>query len=434
MARRQLLPAALALAALATIAAAPAAADQAVAELGRESPVAGYAGWEGWSQYDADSGRYALTLRAPDGTVKPAPLSPSSKRWDFSLGPDANGAVVAIYRKCTSSGCDVRRLYVTTGRDQALSSVSSPTYNEATPAIWRSTVVFTRRVNGCDVPYVKTLGSSAASRRLLKSKCLQTPAGQASIMGTRIAISSVDLSGTDANGAGRKVSELRKYSATSSGSTVLLSATFGEETNLFGRVAQDSNYAYTVRYGVHPTNTFVRVSWSGGKPQEVDAFRTITGGFAKPAANTSLYVEQQGGDDAPCDGTTEVPCRLVFSPYVPFTGIQRTLTPQLTVAYQGQPQAGQPLTFSGQLTQQVVSGDSVVSTSALPGVPVALLHRTGSSPESFEPTGLTGVTGADGTYSIVLPAVGADPFYTAVASTPAVDTWAGRGTVGSVTP
>jgi hypothetical protein len=434
MAASKLLPAALALAALATVPAAPAAADQAVAELGRQGPVAGYAGWEGWSRYDAASGRYALTLRAPDGTIKAAPLSTSSKPWDFSLGPDANGAVVAIYRKCGSSGCDVHRLYVTTGRDQTLSSVSSPSYNEATPAIWHSTVAFTRRINGCDVPYVNTLGSSAASRRLLKSKCLQTAAGQVSIMGTRIAISSVDASGADANGAGRKVSELRKYSATSSGSMVLLSAAFGEETNLFGQVGQDSNYAYTVRYGVHPTNTFVRVSWSGGKAQEIDTFRTITGGFAKPASNTSLYVEQQGGADAPCDGTTEVPCRLVFAPAVPFTGIQRTLTPQLTVAYQGQAQAGQPLTFSGQLTQQVVAADELVSTTPLPDVPVALLHRAGSSPETFDATGLTGVTAADGTYAIVLPAVGADPFYTAVASTPVVDTWAGRGTVGSVTP
>jgi hypothetical protein len=33
-----------------------------------------------------------------------------------------------------------------------------------------------------------------------------------------------------------------------------------------------------------------------------------------------------------------------------------------------------------------------------------------------------------------LPAPGADPFYTAAAAPPGVTTWAGRGTVGSVTP
>ncbi len=44
------------------------------------------------------------------------------------------------------------------------------------------------------------------------------------------------------------------------------------------------------------------------------------------------------------------------------------------------------------------------------------------------------MTGADGSYAIVLPAVGADPWYTAAAATPEVPTWAGRGTVGSVAP
>ena len=60
-------------------------------------------------------------------------------------------------------------------------------------------------------------------------------------------------------------------------------------------------------------------------------------------------------------------------------------------------------------------------------------HRTGSSPERFDDTGLRTVTGADGSYRIVLPAAG-DPWYTAAAATAPVPTWAGRGTVGSVAP
>ena len=36
--------------ALALVPAAPAAADQAVAEIGRQSPVAAYGGWEAWSR------------------------------------------------------------------------------------------------------------------------------------------------------------------------------------------------------------------------------------------------------------------------------------------------------------------------------------------------------------------------------------------------
>ena len=431
MSARNLVPALAALAAL--VVAAPAAADQAIAEIGRESPVAAYGGWQAWSAFDESSGTYALTLRDPNGAVKAAPFAASKKPWDVSLGPDANGDVVAIYRKCTSSGCDVRRLYVATGRVQELHSVSSPQYDEATPAIWRSTVVFTRHVGDCDVPYVKDLSSSKSSRRLLKSKCLTTPAGQAAIRGSRIVISSVDLSQADSNGAGLKVSEVRLYSSAKSGSNVIDHANFGEESNLFGQLALDDTYVYTLHYGVHPTPAFVRVPLAGGAPQEVHTLRDVTGAFAKPSANASIYVELQGGEDSGCDGFTDVPCRLVYAPASPWLG-QRTLTPQLTVAYTGQAHSGQPLTFTGTLTQPTASGNAISSTAPLAGVTVELYHRTGSNPERFVATGLRAVTDAGGNYSIVLPSVGSDPFYTAVAATPGVATWAGRGTVGSVAP
>jgi hypothetical protein len=430
MSVRKLVPA---LATLALVPAAPASADQAIAEIGRESPIAAYGGWQAWSAFDESAGTYALTLRDPNGAVKAPPLAHSKKPWDVSLGPDANGDVVAIYRKCGSDGCDVRRLYVATGRDQLLRSVSSPQYDEATPAIWRSTVVFTRQSGDCDIPYVKDLSSSKSSRRLLKSKCLTTPAGQAAIRGSRIVISSVDLSQADSNGAGLKTSELRLYSSTKSGSNVIDHVNFGEESNLFGQVALDDKYVYTLHYGVHPTPAFVRVPLAGGSPQEVRTLRDVTGAFAKPSANASIYVELQGDEDSGCDGFTDVPCRLVYAPASPWAG-QRTLTPQLTVAYTGQPHSGQPLTFTGTLTQPTASGNAITSTAPLPGVTVELYHRAGSNPERFETTGLRAVTDANGNYSIVLPAVGADPFFTAVASTPGVATWAGRGTVGSVAP
>ena len=82
----------------------------------------------------------------------------------------------------------------------------------------------------------------------------------------------------------------------------------------------------------------------------------------------------------------------------------------------------------------MVAGSNVVSTTPLAGVSVGLYHRTGSSPERFDDTGLRALTGADGSYRIVLPAPASDPWYTAVAATPDVPTWAGRGTVGSVAP
>jgi hypothetical protein len=432
MSLRRLLP--VAILALALVPTAPAGADQAVAEMARQGPVAAYAGWEAWSSYNDATGRYTLMVAVPGQPAAPVGIATSSRPFDASMGPDRDKNVAVVYQRCGSRGCDIRRYNTASGHDVKLSTVSSPSYDEATPAIWGANVVFTRRVHGCDVPYVKDLGSSAPSRRVLKSKCLQTAPGHVSIRGTRVVVSSVDTSGADSNGAGLKVAELRRYSTKGGGSQVMVRQSFGEESNFFGQVAQDDRFAYTVRVGIHQANTFMRVAHSGGKPEEVRAFRTLTGAFAKPAANTSLYVESQGGEETSCDGFTDIPCRIVLAPALPFGGAQRTLTPQLTVAYEGQPRAGQPLPFTGTLSQQVVSGNSVVSTTPLAGVPVGLFHRTGSSPERFVDTGLKAVTGAAGSYRIVLPAAAGDPWYTAAAATAPVPTWAGRGTVGSVAP
>ena len=121
--------------AIALLAATPALADEAIAELGREAPVAGYGGWEAWSRYDEGPARYTLMLRAPDDAVTQAPIPASSEPFDVSLGPGPGGDVVAIYRRCASGGCDLRLLHVAQGAAESLPTVSSPHYSEATPAI-----------------------------------------------------------------------------------------------------------------------------------------------------------------------------------------------------------------------------------------------------------------------------------------------------------
>jgi hypothetical protein len=403
-------------------------ADVALEELGRLTPVAGYAGWHAWSAYDETTARYALRLLDPNLDLY-APYPPAPQPWDVQLGPDASGVPTLIYRSCDASGCDLRRRNLATGAEQRLRSVSSPSFDEATPAIWRSTVVFTRRIRGCDVPYVKDLRSRAPSRRLLRTTCLQTRAGHASIRGTRIVISS--QAGV---GAGRKTSELRRYSARARGSRVILRQNFGEESNLFGQVVQDERFATTVRHGVHPVDGFVRVAWGSGRVEEVPAHKELGGGFARRDQDRWIVVEAQEEDEVDCQGFAAVPCRLVGTLVSPFSGVVRELTPELSVAYEGTPRRGQPLVFSGRLVRRSASRGEIVRTQPLAGITVDLRHRTGDDPERFEPTGLKAVTDADGRWRIVLPAAGEDPWYTAVAATGAVTTWAGRGTVGSVQP
>ena len=209
---------------------------------------------------------------------------------------------------------------------------------------------------------------------------------------------------------------------------------FGEESNYFGQVAQDDRFAYTVRVGIHQANTFMRVPSRAASPRRCAPSARSPTPSPSPRPTRRSTSSPRAARRPSCDGFTDIPCRIVLAPALPFGGVQRTLTPQLTVAYEGQPRAGQPLPFSGTLTQQVVAGNSVVSTTPLAGVSVGLYHRTGSSPERFDDTGLKAVTGADGSYRIVLPAAAGDPWYTAAAATAPVPTWAGRGTVGSVAP
>ncbi len=415
--------------AVAAVAAVPASAsaDEAVGKTSRPTPLASYGGWTAWSSADA-GGRYVLELRSPGGVVRGGPLPSSASPWDVSLGPDASGAVVAVYRRCRASRCDIDRLDVVSGRVETLHAVSSAAYDEATPAIWRSTVVFTRRIRGCDVPYAKDLRSTAPSRRLLHAKCLQTAAGQTSVRGTRILVSSLDLSGADRHGAGVKVSEIRRYAAGGGGSSVLRRQGFGEESDLFGQVAQDERFAWTVRTGVHQVNTFVRIPLGRGAAREVRAFRTLGTGFAYTPDHGSLYVELQ--DESGCSAFDSVPCRIVAAAADPFGSTVHALTPELTVAYAGTPRRGQPLAFSGALARRIVAGGEQLRVDPVPGVSVDLRARIGDQPERFVGTGLTATTGVDGTWAITLPFLPASPWYTAVAATPGVVTWAGRGTVG----
>ena len=273
------------------------------------------------------------------------------------------------------SGCDIDRLDIASGRTETLRAISSPSFDEATPAIWRSTVVFTRRIRGCDVPYAKDLRSSAPSRRLLHARCLQTPAGQASIRGSRILVSSVDLSGADEHGAGRKTSEIRRYGARGGGSSVLLRQTFGEESNLFGQVAQDDRFAWTVRTGIHQANGFVCVPWGRARPAGGPGLPHARPGLRAHAGRRVAVPGAQDDDGA-------VPSRIVAAAADPFGSTVHALTPELTVGYTGTPRPGAPLAFSGALTRRIVAGGESLRVDPVVGVSVDLRARVGQSPSA----------------------------------------------------
>ena len=411
---RKLIPLALTL-----LVAAPARADEPIAELAADAPIAAYGGWAAWSTEGGD-GRYRLSLRAPDGTVSTARIAPQRTPFDVALGPDVDARVNVVYVR----DGDVRRYVVSTRRDEALPSVSSPRYAEGSPAIYGQAVAFTRSIADCDVPYVKTLGSRAPSRRLLRGRCLRVEPGHLAVRGTRVVTSGVAFSDDAA-----QTSEIRVYS-TRGGSKVVARASWGEEPNLFGQVTLDESFVSSVRHGIGAFPSFLRVKYTGGTVFETRANLSLTGAFAKSSSGTALYVEPQDDEGDEC---VSVPCRLVRAPRSPFGRAVRPLPPQLTVGYAGEPRQSRPLTFRGRLGRKIVQDGRTIRTEPLANVPVELRRRT--KDESFEPTPYRAVTDAGGNYEIVVPPpVPREPWFTAVASTPGVVTWAGRGTVGTASP
>jgi hypothetical protein len=114
-----------------------------------DTPVDGWNGWLVWSRRDAD-GRYALIARDPQGTGLRLPVQPQAAPIDAGVGPGPDGRALVVYTVCaqasraTPTGCDVRRLDVTTGVDELVPAASSPDVDERFPSVWGTRIAFSR--------------------------------------------------------------------------------------------------------------------------------------------------------------------------------------------------------------------------------------------------------------------------------------------------
>ncbi len=286
------------------VAAAPAGADDAVAELAADTPLSAYGGALAWSDYDAASERFALVIRQGDATAA-APIATARRAFDVSLGPDARGRVVALYTRCrvaprgrtAERGCDVYRYDLRTRRERKLASVSSPKLDEAWPAQWRGRIAFARRARAhtidgydhrpdprgrgplmdCDIPYVKTLASRAASRRLDRSQCGATTG--TAIRGETIVVT------TDINqgGAGSE-SQVRRL-RTGGGAARILQRTRGGEGGYSPFVAPSlsSSAVWLTRTGRREgvQQGFLRIDLQSARLTTVPANLNFTGSIAR---------------------------------------------------------------------------------------------------------------------------------------------------------
>jgi hypothetical protein len=143
--------------AAAFVAAAPAAAVAAPAVLSTEQRPPAVAGWRGtvvWSSFDRADGRYHLMASREGGAPERLPVPPADGPFDVDLGTNATGSTYAVYSRCIEPGeepdlprtnCDLYRLALASGREEHLTGLSSPRWDEREPTIMRGQVAFVRR-------------------------------------------------------------------------------------------------------------------------------------------------------------------------------------------------------------------------------------------------------------------------------------------------
>ena len=145
---------ALALAALAGAVIAPVAnaAPTTISTEPQATQVAAWAGTVVWSTFDATTKDYHLVVSRNGGAPQRLPVAPSANAFDVDLGTNRSGSTYAVYSRCTTpatqntvpTGCDLYRLSIATGVETKLDKLSSPTWDEREPTIYRGEIAFIR--------------------------------------------------------------------------------------------------------------------------------------------------------------------------------------------------------------------------------------------------------------------------------------------------
>jgi hypothetical protein len=143
----------------------PAAADVTVATVSKPASVSFFEGRLAWSSFDPATNRFVLMTRIGDVTTA-LPVAPRRVPFDIDLGPDRNGATVAVYSRCrrepdfttavgnaiinqfpdwrSGRGCDLYKFDFDAGRETRVRGASTGRASEFLPSIWRNRIAFAR--------------------------------------------------------------------------------------------------------------------------------------------------------------------------------------------------------------------------------------------------------------------------------------------------
>ena len=128
------------------------AAPTTIATEQRATQIAAWAGTVVWSSYDATTNDYHLVVSRNGGAPQRLAVAPSANAFDVDLGTNRSGSTYAVYSRCTTpatentvpTGCDLYRLSIASGIETKLDTLSSPTWDEREPTIYRGEIAFIR--------------------------------------------------------------------------------------------------------------------------------------------------------------------------------------------------------------------------------------------------------------------------------------------------
>jgi hypothetical protein len=128
------------------------AAPTTIATEQRATQIAAWAGTVVWSSYDATTNDYHLVVSRNGGAPQRLAVAPSANAFDVDLGTNRSGSTYAVYSRCTTpatentvpTGCDLYRLSIASGVETKLDTLSSPTWDEREPTIYRGEIAFIR--------------------------------------------------------------------------------------------------------------------------------------------------------------------------------------------------------------------------------------------------------------------------------------------------
>ena len=397
-------------------------ADDHVAFLDAGSPIAAGGGKVAYS-VRGDDGRFRLAV---GGAAVPG-LASSATPFDVALGADDGGTPVATYSRAHRAYV-VRLSGPAAGHETPMRSISGPAVE---PVVSGDAVAWIIPGKGtgprrCDR---LALRRGAGRPRIVSSACRVLIGLAIDGVTRRIAWSSANLTGTDAHGAGRKTSSIKVAGIREQVARTVETTSFGEEGNVLSSPSISGGRVYYTQTGVHPRPAFVSAGVASGRPATSPAGTALAGPLAVDGADAYYLLGADDGED--CGPL--VPCELVHAATKDLApGAARQLPPELSVGYTPavKPPAGTPLTVAGVLARRTVRDGATIATAPIAGEAVDVLSRSfpkDGTPEAFAPTSYSATTGADGAWSVQVPAPD-EPFFSArVRSTGLL---AGRGTVG----